>query len=459
MNDILARSRAPLSLLLAVTFAASPALSWYAYADDALEVVLDDLSLVSVGGDSHSLDIDSGRIEETSGFGTGASNSDLQNFGADSRESGSLVSYSADISIADYLDDIVYLLGEIADYHRQAGSGVSPLANIDSIFDKLVNIDTDLGSYFGVTAGHSSASNRKNFTFNGYSWSTGGYTVAWLLSHIWVYIGSVASYTASVASNTTHIDSIYSLLQKQWGYGYGGTAVIQDGSPIDVLKNLYSDNRTFLLLQYWNGDLGQGAGTRNYSASELLGLIGRSQYQTQMKSDTLIALVNDLLDQGIAGSSFLSKGFNDILTKLDDLHFSFDGDISVDMSGVESRLDDIKNLLLAAGVVENSKDILDAILGDFDNLASAALMGEVQAAAQSAFPFCIPAVVKQVFGLVEADPAPPVFDFEIGGQQMHVDCAPMQGFADVLGWACRLTLVFVCVVSSRRFIYTGVASS
>lgn len=123
MNDILARSRAPLSLLLAVTFAASPALSWYAYADDALEVVLDDLSLVSVGGDSHSLDIDSGRIEETSGFGTGASNSDLQNFGADSRESGSLVSYSADISIADYLDDIVYLLGEIADYHRQAGSG------------------------------------------------------------------------------------------------------------------------------------------------------------------------------------------------------------------------------------------------------------------------------------------------------------------------------------------------
>ena len=295
MNDILARSRAPLSLLLAVTFAASPALSWYAYADDALEVVLDDLSLVSVGGDSHSLDIDSGRIEETSGFGTGASNSDLQNFGADSRESGSLVSYSADISIADYLDDIVYLLGEIADYHRQAGSGVSPLANIDSIFDKLVNIDTDLGSYFGVTAGHSSASNRKNFTFNGYSWSTGGYTVAWLLSHIWVYIGSVASYTASVASNTTHIDSIYSLLQKQWGYGYGGTAVIQDGSPIDVLKNLYSDNRTFLLLQYWNGDLGQGAGTRNYSASELLGFIGRSQYQTQLKSDTLVAYLRNAL--------------------------------------------------------------------------------------------------------------------------------------------------------------------
>ncbi len=248
-------------------------------------------------------------------------------------------------------------------------------------------------------------------------------------------------------------DTLVAYLRNALGYEDSkGNFVIHDGSTPAFLKSL-------LLMQYWEGDLGQGAGTRNYSASELLGLIGRSQYQTQMKSDTLIALVNDLLDQGIAGSSFLSKGFNDILTKLDDLHFSFDGDISVDMSGVESRLDDIKNLLLAAGVVENSKDILDAILGDFDNLASAALMGEVQAAAQSAFPFCIPAVVKQVFGLVEADPAPPVFDFEIGGQQMHVDCAPMQGFADVLGWACRLTLVFVCVVSSRRFIYTGVASS
>ncbi len=124
------------------------------------------------------------------------------------------------------------------------------------------------------------------------------------------------------------------------------------------------------------------------------------------------------------------------------------------MSGVESRLDDIKSLLLLAG----TKDIIDTILGDLDDMASAALLGEVQASAQDAFPFCIPFVVKQLLGLVESDPAAPEFDFVIGGETMHVDLAFAQGFVDILGWACRFLLVFGLVVSSRRFIYTGAVS-
>ena len=100
--------------------------------------------------------------------------------------------------------------------------------------------------------------------------------------------------------------------------------------------------------------------------------------------------------------------------------------LSLDVSGIESRLDDIKNLLLLAG----TKDIIDTILGDLDSLASAALLGEVQAAAQDAFPFCIPFVVKQLLGLVESEPAAPEFDFVIGGETMHVDMAFAQGFVD-----------------------------
>ena len=171
------------------------------------------------------------------------------------------------------------------------------------------------------------------------------------------------------------------------------------------------------------------------------------------------SLLDHANDMTAADSSLLSKGLADILAKMDNVKVSVSlPSITVDMSGIESRLDDIKGLLLAAGAVENTKDLLSAIIGDLDGLASAALLGEVQAAAQDAFPFCIPFVIKQLLGLVESDPAPPEFDFVIGGEVMHVDFAFAQGFVDILGWACRFLLVFGLVVSSRRFIYTGAVS-
>ncbi|MEC4184113.1 hypothetical protein VJ918_04745 [Adlercreutzia sp. R21] len=130
---------------------------------------------------------------------------------------------------------------------------------------------------------------------------------------------------------------------------------------------------------------------------------------------------------------------------------SLDGGLSADMSGVESRLDDIKNLLLLAGV----KDIVDTIVGDLDFAKLGVLSGEVQGAVSNAFPFCVPAVLKQVLGLVRYEGAAPVWDFDIGGESMHVDLSPMQPLADVSGWVCRIAFTVLLLASSRRFVFVG----
>lgn len=130
---------------------------------------------------------------------------------------------------------------------------------------------------------------------------------------------------------------------------------------------------------------------------------------------------------------------------------SLDGGLSADMSGVESRLDDIKNLLLLAGV----KDIVDTIVGDLDFAKLGVLSGEVQGAVSNAFPFCVPAVLKQVLGLVRYEGAAPVWDFDIGGESMHVDLSTMQPLADVSGWVCRIAFTVLLLASSRRFVFVG----
>lgn len=126
---------------------------------------------------------------------------------------------------------------------------------------------------------------------------------------------------------------------------------------------------------------------------------------------------------------------------------SFAGD------GVLAKLDEITDLLLIAG----AKDLVETIVGDFSQITDAVQSSALESVLQSAFPFCIPAVLKQLMGLLEYEAAAPVFDFEIGGQPMHVDASAAQGFADMVSWACRFLFLFGLLVSTRKFIYTGVA--
>ncbi|MVX59937.1 hypothetical protein GKZ27_00390 [Enterorhabdus mucosicola] len=278
-------------------------------------------------------------------------------------------------------------------------------------------------------------------------------------------------------NNQSYVNSIVGLSQNQWGYWIGDTYIVKKNSPAEKLAALLD------ITNYLSAQLKTVGGTVSYISEQIKSVASLmpqgsdvSYMRAQLKSIGDYLVANGGLLEDIYLSLESNTGISRLLAEWADRWDTQDrmmvewgkaweayrdsvlsalGDgLSLDVSGIESRLDDIKNLLLLAG----TKDIIDAILGDLDDMASAALLGEVQAAAQNAFPFCIPFVVKQLLGLVESDPAAPEFDFVIGGETMHVDLAFAQGFVDILGWACRFLLVFGLVVSSRRFIYTGAVS-
>lgn len=161
--------------------------------------------------------------------------------------------------------------------------------------------------------------------------------------------------------------------------------------------------------------------------------------------------LSTLLDYEKANGFFVSSGFSDVLEKLGNLSISVD----VDLSGVESRLDDIKFMLGVAGVVENAKDVLDAIFGDMGFDATEAASAAVGNAIQNAFPFCVPAVLKQMLGFLQADPAPPEFHFDFWGAPLDFGFSDWQGLADMTSWLSRIGFAVVLFANSRRFVYSG----
>ena len=577
------------SLCISLALSSNPCYS-YAYADESQEVG-DGVSLVSAGGDTGSSDIDSGTVAVSSESSARSSDSDTSGVEGDSGEGKAALN----ASYLSYLADITSILGEIADYYRSGSVGVSPLADINSVYDKVNQINNNLGAMLGMTEGRSSASNRYTWSVNGYSWSTGktgiAYLISWMVTQLtainanlvhvdsnlkYLYSNSYATHTFPGASGQTTegfaeilwrisyllydqsggrsvgntVGSLLSDIRKQWGYGYGGTKVIYDDSPASWLEWLYKyswTTHTFVgessittkgvaeilwrmesklwdtnrsrsvgnivgdllavLTQVndrdarsnaWGYDYGQkknyyedspagwlkylkewavssngwgydyGSGKGNYYQDSPAGWLewlykyswtshtfaGETAKTTKGFAEILWLIDSKLWDTNRGRS--VGNLLGDVLAKLDDLTVNVKGDLiaDVDLGYIEARLDTIADLMKIGAAM----DVVDAIVGDFDSTASAALVGEVQAAASNAFPFCVPAVIKQIFGLVQSDPSPPVLDFEVGGQSLHIDCAPMQGFADVLGWACRFLFLFVLVASSRRFIYTGVAS-
>lgn len=130
-------------------------------------------------------------------------------------------------------------------------------------------------------------------------------------------------------------------------------------------------------------------------------------------------------------------------------------DLSLDVSGVETRLDDIKFMLGVAGVVENAKDVLDAIFGDMSLDVTDAAASAVGGAIQNAFPFCVPAVLKQMLGLLQADPAPPEFHFDFWGAPLDFGFSDWQGLADMTSWLSRIGFAVMLFANTRRFVYSG----
>lgn len=120
------------------------------------------------------------------------------------------------------------------------------------------------------------------------------------------------------------------------------------------------------------------------------------------------------------------------------------------LSPMSERLDDIVRLLSPS----SRSDALDTFLGDFDLPASSALSAQVQAALQSAFPFCIPAILKQVLGILDAEPLAARVDFDIMGASVSLDfdAQGVSQVATVTSWLCRIFFVVLLLSCSPRFI-------
>ena len=224
-----------------------------------------------------------------------------------------------------------------------------------------------------------------------------------------------------------------------WGYHNGGDYVTYSNSPAGWLKDVQSkvqDLRDNSLTAWGYHDGEKYVSYDNSPAGWL---------------KSILAVQQSLSSSAVSNGNLVSKGFSDVLGKLDGLSVSVD----VDLSGVESRLDSIIRLLSVAGVVENAKDVLDAIFGDMSLDATEAASAAVSSAIQNAFPFCVPAVLKQILGLLQADPAPPEFHFDFWGAPLDFGFSDWQGLADMTSWLSRIGFAVVLFANSRRFVYSG----
>ncbi len=167
--------------------------------------------------------------------------------------------------------------------------------------------------------------------------------------------------------------------------------------------------------------------------------------------DRLFYIEYDLVDYGMD----IEPGFNRLIEAINTKQFDIqleNAEVSINLSGVESRLDTIITMLGIAGV----KDLLETFLGDFNFDVSSTLASAISLAMQNVFPFCIPAILKQCLGLMQAEAHAPVFEFDIFGALLVLDFTA-QGLCDVsqvTSWFCRISFLILLFVNTKKFIFT-----
>ena len=210
--------------------------------------------------------------------------------------------------------------GSLADDYLVADYGVSPLAiGAGTVIDTLI-ASSVTGSWTGHAIGNYSWTAREGTLYN---------LVSILLEQVNNRLSSVQNnqtyannylkaIDSSGKSSVTELTSIlayakwvYSLSQKQWGYGYGGTIVIEKGSPMDLLGKVqrnsdYVTSLYGLIQKQWGYGFGGTVVTEKGSPFDLLGKIQRnSDYITSLDSRASIA--NDLLGKIQRNSDYITS--------------------------------------------------------------------------------------------------------------------------------------------------------
>lgn len=412
---MLARFRAPLSVLLTVTLSLSPALSWYAYADESA----DGQEVSHVQSQAAQEESDGG------GYGAGTSGAD------DSWESGSSVPDGAAAGEGRFPDDGTS--ARAGETSQKVDGGLILAADMPLYSANAFSLSDTVGQTWGSIQSIVTA-----------AWSTVKDYLSWFYgSDSWLTQVSTVDRAKLIPQFTT-----LNLLKQQWGYNYGtgNTIVWAKNSPAgwlyslnDTFSSLYSflhskiDGGYFTTWIYYIYDNGLKIRAQNDRLYEFL----HSQYDGRYFTTTIGYIYDVLVGNSVLleNANNLSYGINQnllsivrVLSDFDDSFGDFFLDIrtiliewakaweswsakglSVDTSYIDAKLATIVDLMMAGA----ARDIVDTLVGDLDFSRLGALSSEVQGSISSAFPFCIPAVLKQVLGLVRHDAAAPVWDLSL----------------------------------------------
>lgn len=210
--------------------------------------------------------------------------------------------------------------GSLADDYLVADYGVSPLAiGAGTVIDTLI-ASSVTGSWTGHAIGNYSWTAREGTLYNLVSilleqvnnrFSAVQNNQTYANNYLKAIDSSGKSSVTELTSILAYAKWVYSLSQKQWGYGYGGTIVIEKGSPMDLLGKVqrnsdYVTSLYGLIQEQWGYGFGGTVVTEKGSPFDLLGKIQRnSDFITSL--DSRVSIANDLLGKIQRNSDFITS--------------------------------------------------------------------------------------------------------------------------------------------------------
>ena len=120
-----------------------------------------------------------------------------------------------------------------------------------------------------------------------------------------------------------------------------------------------------------------------------------------------------------------------------------------DKGALFAKLDGISDRLS----VEAGQTILDALLGEVKPQYINDQLTIVKEVARNRFPFCIPAMMQQMLGLMQSEAQVPHWEFDFFGSPLVLDLGDLDGFASVTRWASCFMLFLALLANTKRFIF------
>ena len=120
-----------------------------------------------------------------------------------------------------------------------------------------------------------------------------------------------------------------------------------------------------------------------------------------------------------------------------------------DKSFLFAKLDGISDRLS----VEAGQTILDALIGEVKPQYINDQLTIVKEVTRNRFPFCIPAMMQQMLGLMQSEPRVPHWEFDFFGSPLVLDFGGMEGFASITRWVSCFALFFALLVNTKNFIF------